>query len=168
MRATLALIGSNGSIPADPLPAVTPGRYVGAPHHAHADPGVWGGLADDFKADGYTGAELFTWSYDTHASVNESLAGRFAGYVDEVRRTTGAPRVDIVAHSFGSLPTRWYVKHGGGPAAVGHWVSPAGPHHGTGLAWACAAWDQACRDMTPGSYVQRGLAEGDETPGEVR
>ncbi|MFF8614149.1 esterase/lipase family protein [Streptomyces sp. NPDC015350] len=137
-------------------------------HGYNADPGVWGAFRADLKAGGYTDAELFSWGYDTHQSVNETLAGRFAAYVEEVRRQTGAARVDVVAHSFGSLVTRWYVKYGGGTETVAHWISLAGPNHGTSLAWACALWDQACRDMTPGSYVQDRLAEGDETPGAVR
>ncbi|MEU2433892.1 triacylglycerol lipase [Streptomyces sp. NPDC007861] len=136
-------------------------------HGYNADPGVWGSLRDDLKADGYTDAELFSWGYDTDQSVNETLSGRFAAYVDDVRRQTGADRVDIVAHSFGSLVTRWYVKFGGGTGTVAHWVSLGGPNHGTSVAWACALWDQACRDMTPGSYVQTNLAAGDETPGAV-
>jgi triacylglycerol esterase/lipase EstA (alpha/beta hydrolase family) len=137
-------------------------------HGYNADPGVWGSLREDLRAAGYTDAELFSWGYDTHQSVNEVLAGRLAAYVDEVRRRTGAARVDIVGHSFGSLVSRWYVKYGGGAAAVGHWVSLAGPNHGTSTAWACALWDQACRDMTPGSYVVKNLASGDETPGAVK
>ncbi|MER5882388.1 triacylglycerol lipase [Streptomyces sp. NPDC001941] len=145
--------------------ARTPVIFV---HGYNADPGVWGGLRADFKADGYTDADLFSWGYDTHQSVNETLSGRFSSYVEEVRRRTGAAKVDVVAHSFGSLVTRWYVKHGGGTATVDRWVSLAGPNHGTSTAWACALWDQACRDMTPNSYVQKGLAEGDETPGAVR
>ncbi|WP_411141250.1 esterase/lipase family protein [Streptomyces sp. x-80] len=153
------------SVAPAPRAARTPVIFV---HGYNADPGVWGRMLGDFKAAGYTDAELFTWSYDTHASVNEVLSGRFAAYVDEVRQRTGARRVDIVAHSYGSLPTRWYLKNGGGTTAVGHWVSLGGPNHGTGLAWLCAAWDQACRDMTPGSYVQKGLAAGDETPGDVK
>ncbi|MFG2500943.1 esterase/lipase family protein [Streptomyces sp. NPDC048441] len=144
--------------------ARTPVIFV---HGYNADPGVWGSLRDDFKASGYADTELFSWGYDTSQSVNEVLSGRFAAYVDEVRAQTGAAKVDVVAHSFGGLVTRWYVKHGGGTAKVAHWASLAGPNHGTGTAWACAAWSQACRDMTPGSYVQDGLAEGDETPGDV-
>ncbi|MEU7112251.1 alpha/beta fold hydrolase [Streptomyces sp. NPDC046182] len=138
-------------------------------HGYNADPGVWGGLREDLKADGYTDAELFSFGYDTHRSVNEVLAGELAAYVADVRRRTGASRVDLVAHSFGSLLTRWYVKFdAAGQSSVARWVSLAGPNHGTGTAWACALWDQACRDMTPGSYVQKKLAEGDETPGAVR
>ncbi|MFF4320111.1 esterase/lipase family protein [Streptomyces sp. NPDC001568] len=163
-----------------PLPAhaATGGPPVGAPaaarnpvvlvHGYNADPGVWGSLREDLKADGYTDSELFSWGYDTHQSVNEVLSGRLAAYVDQVRRQTGAARVDIVGHSFGSLVSRWYVKHGGGGATVGRWISLAGPNHGTSTAWACALWDQACRDMTPGSYVVKNLAAGDETPGQVR
>ncbi|MCB5182688.1 esterase/lipase family protein [Streptomyces antimicrobicus] len=142
-------------------------RPVVLVHGYNADPGVWGSLRGDLRAAGYTDAELFSWGYDTHQSVNEVLAGRLASYVDEVRRRTGADRVDIVSHSFGSLVSRWYVKFGGGTAAVDHWVSLAGPNHGTSTAWACALWDQACRDMTPNSYVQKNLASGDETPGAV-
>ncbi|MEU6311847.1 triacylglycerol lipase [Streptomyces sp. NPDC047014] len=137
-------------------------------HGYNADPGVWGSLRADLRADGYTDAQLFSWGYDTHQSVNEVLAGRLAAYVEQVRRETGAARVDLVAHSYGSLVSRWYVKFGGGTATVGHWVSLAGPNRGTSTAWACALWDQACRDMTPGSYVVRNLNSGDATPGEVK
>ncbi|MCB5164858.1 triacylglycerol lipase [Streptomyces bambusae] len=136
-------------------------------HGYNADPGVWGSLRSDLRADGYPDSLLFSWGYDTHQSVNEVLAGRFAAYVDEVRARTGAAQVDVVAHSFGSLVTRWYVKHGGGAPKVGRWVSLAGPNHGTYISWACVIWGQACRDMSPGSYVQKKLAEGDETPGAV-
>ncbi|WP_351236160.1 triacylglycerol lipase [Streptomyces sp. NPDC002133] len=137
-------------------------------HGYNADPGVWGSLRDDLKADGCTDAELFSWGYDTHRSVNESLSGSFATNVEEVRRRTGAERVDVVAHSFGSLVTRWYVKSGGSTGTVAHSVSLGGPNHGTSVGWACALWDQACRDMTPGSYVRTNLASGDETPDAVK
>ncbi|MFF8607833.1 esterase/lipase family protein [Streptomyces sp. NPDC015346] len=146
--------------------ARTPVVFV---HGYNADPGVWGGLREDLKADGYTDAELFSFGYDTHRSVNEVLSGELAAYIETVKRQTGAARVDLVAHSFGSLVTRWYVKFdAAGQSSVAHWASLAGPNHGTSTAWACALWDQACRDMTPGSYVQKRLAEGDETPGAVR
>ncbi|MFF1557196.1 esterase/lipase family protein [Streptomyces sp. NPDC058279] len=150
--------------PAERTAARDPVVFV---HGYNADPGVWGSLREDLRADGYTDAQLFSWGYDTHQSVNEVLAGRLGAYVDQVRRQTGAARVDIVGHSFGSLVSRWYVKFGGGTATVAHWVSLAGPNHGTSTAWACALWDQACRDMTPGSYVVKNLAVGDETPGAV-
>ncbi|MER6315113.1 triacylglycerol lipase [Streptomyces sp. NPDC001581] len=158
---------------ADRVPAPAPDRAssrnpVIFVHGYNADPGVWGALRGDLRAAGYADSELFSWGYDTHQSVNEVLAGRLGAYVDQVRRDTGAARVDVVAHSFGSLVSRWYVKFGGGTATVDHWVSLAGPNRGTSTAWACALWDQACRDMTPGSYVVKNLNGGDETPGAVK
>ncbi|MFJ4714311.1 esterase/lipase family protein [Streptomyces sp. NPDC088785] len=165
----LALLSAlAGLLGAAPTASAAGHRPVVLVHGYNADPGVWGSLADDLKASGYDDAEIFRWSYDTHASVNETLADRFAAYVEEVRGRTGADQVDVVAHSFGSLPARWYLAFGGGTARVAHLVSLGGPNHGTYTAWACAAWDQACRDMSPGSYVQKRLAAGDETPGATR
>ncbi|WP_239070391.1 MULTISPECIES: triacylglycerol lipase [unclassified Streptomyces] len=155
---------SMGAQPAGP-PAHHPVIFV---HGYNADPGVWGGMIADFKAAGYSDNELFSWGYDTHQSVNEVLAGRFTDYVNSVLSSTGASKVDLVAHSLGSLTTRWYVKFRGGTATVDHWVSLGGPNHGTYISWACVIWDQACRDMSPGSYVQNQLAAGDETPGAVK
>lgn len=160
------LLSATGATAAE-RPDAAERRPVVFVHGYNADPGVWGALRADFTAAGYEEDDLYSWSYDTDQSVNETLSGEFGRYVDEVRARTGATEVDVVAHSFGSLVTRWYVKHGGGTDKVAHWASLAGPNHGTSTAWACAAWSQACRDMTPGSYVQNGLAEGDETPGDV-
>ncbi|MFJ7070395.1 esterase/lipase family protein [Streptomyces sp. NPDC101115] len=168
LLAVLAAVLTGHAAPAEAhTRAAAAPRPVILVHGYNADTGVWGSLDARLRAAGYGDGQIFRWGYDTHQSVNEVLAGRFAAYVDEVRRQTGADRVDVVAHSFGSLPTRWYVKYGGGTATVAHWISLAGPNHGTGVAWACALWDQACRDMTPGSWVQKKLAEGDETPGTV-
>ncbi|MFI8817934.1 MULTISPECIES: esterase/lipase family protein [unclassified Streptomyces] len=150
---------------AEPRSSHNPVIFV---HGYNADPGVWGSLKADFRGDGYNDNELFSWGYDTHQSVNEVLAARFQDYLNGVLRQTGAQQVDLVSHSFGSLPSRWYVKFGGGTDTVAHWISLGGPNHGTYTAWACATWDQACRDMSPGSYVQKQLAAGDETPGTVK
>ncbi|MEW1693239.1 triacylglycerol lipase [Streptomyces sp. NPDC091265] len=152
---------------APPERAVAPRNPVIFVHGYNADPGVWGALRDDFKADGYADTELFSWGYDSSNSVNEVRADEFGTYVEKVLAQSGAAKVDVVAHSFGSLVTRWYVKFGGGTSTVEHWVSLGGPNHGTYISWACVIWDQACRDMSPGSYVQDHLADGDETPGPV-
>ncbi|RLU82290.1 lipase [Streptomyces griseocarneus] len=156
------------------LPVSAPARAEGPPvpvvfvHGRNADGGVWGGMISRFEAAGTPGDRLFAWTYDTTRSTNEVLAARLAAYVDDVLRRTGADRVDLVAHSLGSLPARWYAKFGGGGDKVAHLVSLAGPGHGTDLAWFCALWDQGCRDMTPGSYVLSRLNDGAETPGPAR
>ncbi|MGW4645445.1 esterase/lipase family protein [Kitasatospora sp. NPDC004289] len=136
-------------------------------HGRNAGPGVWGAATAALTARGVPADRIFAWSYDTSASTNEVLAGRLATYVDQVLHETGAAKVDLVAHSLGSLPTRWYVKFGDGGRTVRNWVSLGGPNHGTGLAWFCALWDQGCKDMTPNSYVLGHLNTAPETPDPV-
>ncbi|MGW6915799.1 esterase/lipase family protein [Kitasatospora sp. NPDC054939] len=153
--------------PAPPAARPLPNPVVFV-HGRNAGPGVWGGMISAFEAAGHPADRLFAWEYDTAQSTNEVLSARLAGYVDEVLRRTGAAQVDLVAHSLGSLPTRWYIRYGGGERKVGHWVSLGGPNHGTGLAWFCAVWDQGCRDMTPDSYVLTRLNAAPEAWGPVR
>ncbi|MGV4927144.1 triacylglycerol lipase (plasmid) [Streptomyces sp. BHT-5-2] len=158
------------SAPAAAVPERAPAaadRPVIFVHGRNAGPGVWDSMISRFTAAGRPAGRLFAWDYDTAQSANETLAPQFQAYVDEVLRRTGASQVDIVAHSLGSLTTRWYVKFGSGATKVHHWVSLAGPNHGTQLAWLCAPYDQGCRDMTTGSYVVTRLNEGTETPGPV-
>ncbi len=137
-------------------------------HGRNADPGVWGALKSYLLTQGYTDDLLFGWHYDSSQSANEVLAGQFKTYVSDVLSKTGADKIDIVAHSLGSLLTRWFVKFEGGQDSVRQWVSIAGPNHGTQLGWLCALWDQGCRDMTPGSYVITNLNKDTETPGATQ
>ncbi|KNB50538.1 esterase/lipase family protein [Streptomyces caatingaensis] len=171
MRGTLAavlagLLGAT-AVPAGGVAAAPAPDPVVLVHGRNAGPGVWNTMTDRLAAAGYPRDRLFAWSYDTAASTNETLAARLSDHVDTVLARTGASRVDLVAHSLGSLPTRWYVKFGDGGRKVAHWASLAGPNHGTGVARLCALWDQGCRDMTPGSYVLTRLNEGSETPAPV-
>ncbi|BEN08979.1 lipase [Serratia marcescens] len=133
-------------------------------HGRNADSGVWVALKSYLLTQGYTDDLLFGWNYDSSQSVNEVLAGQFKTYVADVLSQTGADKVDIVAHSLGSLLTRWFIKFEGGKDSVRQWISIAGPNHGTQLGWLCALWDQGCRDMTPGSYVITNLNQDTETP----
>ncbi|MFJ6700248.1 esterase/lipase family protein [Streptomyces sp. NPDC091272] len=165
---SLALALAGGPASAASPPAAEPSNPVVFVHGRNAGPGVWGAMTDYFAGHGYARDRLFAWEYDSSQSTNEVLHGQLAAYVDEVLRSTGAQQVDLVAHSLGSLPTRWYAKFGEGRQKVGNWVSLAGPNHGTSLGWFCAAWDQGCKDMTPGSYVVSHLNDGSEAPGPVR
>lgn len=110
-----ALLGTLALLLGPVAPAAAATRGAGCEHrgHAggprprlHADPGVWGSLRTDLVASGYPEEDVFAWGYDTSQSVNETLSGRFAAYVDQVLARTGAHRVDIVAHSFGSSGAR--------------------------------------------------------------
>jgi triacylglycerol lipase len=126
----------------------------------------WSPMIDDFVADGWQRDRLYAWSYDWTAS-NEVTAGKLAAKVDQVLAETGASKVDILAHSMGSLSSRWYIKFLGGGAKVGHWVSLAGPNHGSVLTPACSWAITSCRDMSTGSDFLTTLNSGDETAGAV-
>jgi triacylglycerol lipase len=126
----------------------------------------WDIMIDRFEADGYPSSELRAFSYNT-AQSNASTAQTVASEVEGLRTRTGAERVDVVAHSMGSLSSRYYLRNLGGTARVDEWVSIGGPNHGTYTAAACSLL-VSCRQMLPGSSFLDALNSGDETPGAVR
>jgi hypothetical protein len=89
--------------------------------------------------------------------------------VDEVRAATCQPRVDIVAHSMGSLSSRYYIKNLGGQERVNTYVTLGGMHHG--LFTPCLApdfldvcvWQELCQW---GAFIQQ-LNADPATPGEL-
>ena len=137
-------------------------------HGRNTDSGVWGELNQFLINNGYSENMLFGWNYDTTQSTNEVLSAKFKEYVKGVLQQTGEKKVDIVAHSLGSLPSRWYIKFDGGKDIVRNWISLAGPNHGTALGDLCAIWDQGCKDMTPDSWVISHLNEDTETPSPTK
>ncbi|HMG44971.1 MAG TPA: hypothetical protein VK611_26800 [Acidimicrobiales bacterium] len=120
-----------------------------------------------FRSAGYTGNELMAITYNSNTS-NRTIAGQVQTAVNDLRARTGAAKVDIVAHSMGSISTRSYLKERGGTAFVDDWVSLAGPNHGTNWAYACYPFSRGCRDMIPGSDLLDALNAGDPTPGATR
>ncbi|MEU7824566.1 triacylglycerol lipase [Catellatospora sp. NPDC049133] len=127
----------------------------------------WNDMIADFKADGWSGGRLFAMSYDITQS-NKTTAAQLRSLVDSVRAQTGAAKVDVVAHSMGSLNSRWYLKFLGGTSYVDQWVSLGGPNHGTNLTPICSWLITSCAEMAPDSSFLRDLNAGDETPGGVR
>jgi pimeloyl-ACP methyl ester carboxylesterase len=74
---------------------------------------------------------VYGFNYPWFASVHAN-ARRLTRFCDDVRRETGAARVDLVAHSLGGLVAIEYL-HQAGPDAVRRLVTIASPH--AGLAW---------------------------------
>ncbi|AWB84825.1 esterase/lipase family protein [Corynebacterium liangguodongii] len=90
----------------------------------------------------------WTWGYNYGATDIASIAGRIPGIngfgeldslvdelstnIDHVKDATGAPHVDIVAHSQGGLLTRIYIARGGG-ANIRRVVGIGANFHGTDL-----------------------------------
>ena len=125
---------------------------------------LWTTMISNFSREGWTREELNNWRYNTSQS-NVRTASEVARKVEEIRSRTGAARVDIIAHSMGSLNTRYYLKNLGGTEKVDDWVSLGGPNHGTTSANICS--EASCVEMRIESTFLRELNREDETPGAV-
>jgi triacylglycerol lipase len=125
---------------------------------------VWNTMIGRFEKDGYAKSSLSAYSYNTSQS-NKVDAEEVKSRVETLLKNTGATKVDIIAHSMGSLNSRWYIKFLGGESKVDDWVSLGGPNHGTETANFC--FSTSCVEMRVGSKFLGELNAGDETPGTV-
>jgi triacylglycerol lipase len=148
-------------VPASGQTARNPILFV---HGWNSSASTWNTMVGRFQAAGYTGNELMAITYNSNTS-NRTIAGQVQTAVNDLRARTGAAKVDIIAHSMGSLSTRSYLKERGGTAYVDDWVSLAGPNKGTNWAYACYLFSRGCRDMIPNSDLLVALNSGDPTPG---
>ena len=122
-------------------------------------------MVDRFRADGWTDRELYAYNYSFVASYATD-AEEIRGQVDQILAATGANKVDIIAHSAGSVSSRYYLKNLAGDTKVDAWVSLGGPNHGTDTALNCSF--TPCVEIQPGSAFLATLNAGDETPGSPR
>jgi triacylglycerol lipase len=126
----------------------------------------WSTMVSRFEKDGYPKSYLSTYTYSSSSTSNKTIAAdEVKPRVEALLKSTGAEKVDILAHSMGSLNSRWYVKFLGGEAKVDDWVSFGGPNHGTTAANIC--FSVPCVEMRVGSTFLNELNAGDETPGTV-
>ena len=126
---------------------------------------TWDTMVERFEADGWSSSELMAYSYNTSQSNKTDAEVEVKPRVEELLETNEAEKVDIIAHSMGSLNSRWYIKELGGTETVDEWVSLGGPNHGTSTAYFC--FSAACKEMRPGSTFLSELNAEDETPGSV-
>jgi triacylglycerol lipase len=131
-------------------------------HGWNSSASTWDTMVANFKAAGWTDDELYRWSYDTSQS-NTITAQEVAARVDDIRTKTGWDKVDVIAHSMGSLSSRYFLKNLGGDVEVDDWISLGGPNHGTDTANFC--FDTSCYEMRIGSTFLAELNAGDESPG---
>lgn len=125
----------------------------------------WDTMIDRFEEDGWPASHLQAYSYNTSQSNVTSAEEAVKPEVETLLADTKAEKVDIVAHSMGSLNTRWFLKSLGGTAEVDDWVSLGGPNHGTNTASFC--FSASCVEMRVGSTFLSELNAEDETPGSV-
>jgi len=154
---------ATGPAPVEAQAARDPIVFV---HGWNSSASTWNTMISRFQAAGYTSNQLYAFTYNSNQS-NATIATQVRDAVNALRARTGAARVDIVAHSMGSLSSRYYLKNLGGTAVVDDWVSLAGPNHGTTTAYLCYLFSAGCRDMIGGSSFLNALNSGDETPGST-
>jgi len=126
---------------------------------------LWNTMVKNFEKDGYKKSELSNYSYNTSQSNKVDAESEVKPRVESLLKSTGATKVDIIAHSMGSLNSRWYIKFLGGESTVDDWVSLGGPNHGTETANFC--FSISCVEMRVGSTFLSELNATDETPGSV-
>ncbi|HEV7615468.1 MAG TPA: triacylglycerol lipase [Solirubrobacterales bacterium] len=126
---------------------------------------LWNTMIGRFEKDGYPSSYLSAYSYNTSQSNKVDAEKEVKSHVESLLKATGATKVDIIAHSMGSLNSRWYIKFLGGETKVDDWVSLGGPNHGTETANFC--FSTSCVEMRIGSTFLKELNAGDETPGTV-
>src|SRR6185295_1521779 len=97
-------------------------------HGYTSNAGAWDTMKSRFLADGWTFNQLFAYTFSSTTS-NANVANDIANRVNQIKAATGATKVDIIAHSMGSLSSRYYIKNLGGAANVDDWVSLGGPNH---------------------------------------
>lgn len=161
VTAIAAAAAATACLPANSL-AVDPILFV---HGWSSSASTWDTMVERFEADGYPESHLNAYSYNTSQSNKVDAEEEVKPRVEELLEATEAEKVDVVAHSMGSLNSRWYLKELGGTELVDEWVSLGGPNHGTNTAYFC--FSTACQEMRPGSTFLEELNEGDETPGSV-
>ena len=127
----------------------------------------WETMKQRFLSDGWQSVELYSYNYSFITS-NATTAAEIRDQVDDIIAKTGATKVDVIAHSMGSVSSRYYLKNLGGSAKIDAWVSLGGPNHGTDDVENEKCGTQPCREIVPGSPFLLALNAGDETPGLTR
>jgi triacylglycerol esterase/lipase EstA (alpha/beta hydrolase family) len=160
---TLAICVTGAALAPSGAMALDPILFV---HGWSGSASNWNTMIGRFEKDGYTKKQLRAYSYNTSQSNKTTAETIVKSEVEKLKKENGASKVDIIAHSMGSLNSRWYIKFvKEGEANVDDWVSLGGPNHGTTAANIC--FSTACEEMRIGSTFLSELNAGDETPGAV-
>ena len=98
-------------------------------HGTISSKNVWQNLVLRLRNDGFV---VFSPDYGMHGTQDIPTSAQDVGaYIEQVLAATGAPAVDIVAHSQGGLLARLWINELGGEDYVHHLITLGATHHGT-------------------------------------
>lgn len=120
-------------------------------------------------ADGWPVDQLYAIDFpDPSWGCNVDNAEVIRATIAAVRAETGAAKVDLVAHSMGTISSKQYMKHLGGAAEVSTFVTLGGLHHGNRLACLnplpVCVWQELC----PSNELLTELNADPAAPGPAR
>lgn len=139
-------------------------------------------LADHLRSRGWTGDELWAITFGQFTPDHDEMRAQLDDFVGHVLAETGAPQIDVVAHSLGVTGVRYWLDRNDRYADVARFVGLGGANHGvcgcpgcedaTPEADGLAGARSACREVAPACFDDpdhplAGLNDGDETPGDV-
>jgi triacylglycerol lipase len=121
-----------------PVDASAPPADTGAPpepvvfvHGINGDSGDFKVMIDRLILDGWPQDRLSAIDYpDPSWGCNVDNAEILRQHVAKFLQQTGAAKIDLVAHSMGTLSSRKFIRDLGGAALVHTYVTLGGPHHG--------------------------------------
>ena len=116
-------------------------------------------LARRLRRDGWV--RLYEVAHVPLGGDIERSGARLAGVVERIRRETGAPEVDIVAHSMGGLVARACLC--AGAAGIRRIITLGTPHQGTQV-FRPLRLDPMLRQMRPGSPCLHRLGGANTLP----
>lgn len=142
--------------------------------------GFWLPARKHFLDSGYTGDELWAFSYgwnsvryfdsaDGSALSLERIVNRVTNYLSEQTGQT-ISQVDVIGHSLGVTLTRQWLKQANAYHRVRHFIGVAGANDGVWTAWKDTRGQQRAVswELYPNSIWLQQLNRGNETPGPTR
>ena len=139
-------------------------------HGIGGGPGNFDVMVQRLIADGWPAEHIVRFeAQDPSWSCNIDNAAALDELVEGLRVRSCQGRVDIVAHSMGTLSSRYYIKNLGGAERVNTYVTLGGMHHGLfspclapGFLGVCV-WQELCQS---GDYIAQ-LNADPATPGAL-
>jgi triacylglycerol esterase/lipase EstA (alpha/beta hydrolase family) len=118
-------------------------------------------LTRRLRRDGWS--HVYTLRHAPMFGDIERSAARLGTAIDRIREVTGAPFVDVVAHSMGGLVARVYVRARGAACGIARLVTLGTPHQGTQI-FRRLTHDPMLVQMRPDSPLLQRLASDDPVP----